>query len=176
MSSKWYVIQDLNLSSLYLTFHHNSSTPNTDGELRIGLQQHHITSIPRTALDIHLKGECGAWPLLPIEIPADRLYLRWHQTEKPEFKDYIDLATQYFDGQIASIKSPNPINPTNPMWGFRMDSWGLVKSSRAIYKDHHHALSAMGRYGFKQHQLPFLVDIQAQIVSLSKSLSFGYIL
>ena len=62
------------------------------------------------------------------------------------------------------------------MWGFRMDSWGLVKSSRAIYKDHHHALSAMGRYGFKQHQLPFLVDIQAQIVSLSKSLSFGYIL
>merc|ERR1712244_176038 len=74
MANKWYVIQDLNLSSLYLTFHPNSSTPNTDGELKIGLQQHHVASIPRTALDIHLRGLFGAWPILPIEIPTDRLY------------------------------------------------------------------------------------------------------
>ncbi len=91
MENKWYVISDVNLNSLYVTFHPNSSTPNTDGELKIGFQQHNITCIPRTALDIYLRGLYGAWPILPIEIPTDRLYLRWHKTDQPSYKPHVDL-------------------------------------------------------------------------------------
>eukprot|EP01083_Nonionella_stella_P070884 189955_1 len=164
MQNKWYVIQDANLSSLYLTFHPNSSTPNTDGELKIGLQQHHVASIPRTALDIHLRGLFGAWPILPIEIPTDRLYLRWQKTETPSFKPYVDLLHDYFNKEITNHAS---------MWGFRMESYGLVRSSRTIYKQ---SDPTIFKFGFKPNRLPFLVDIQTEVISLSKSLGFNYML
>merc|ERR1712154_601018 len=139
-------------------------TPNDDGELKIGLQQHHVAAIPRTALDIHLRGLYGAWPMIPIEIPADRLYLRWHKTDNPSFKPYVDLIHRYFYDPTKQSA------PKQNMWGFRMESYGLLKSKRTIYKKQNDPTI------YKQNRLPFLVDIQSQIISLSKALSFHYIL